>query len=86
MLNKKYDKINFTRPKSEKHLPQIIDQKQLLDSISKIQNLKRTKIKDIVRPDYSQLELTMILSRLALPMEKRTGFLRRRLPNGGSCL
>jgi hypothetical protein len=48
--------------------------------------LKKAKSKPIVIPDYSKLELSMILARLALPMEKRTGFLRRRLPNGGSCL
>jgi hypothetical protein len=46
---------------------------------------KKAKPKAIVNPDYS-LELSMIIARLALPMEKRTGFLRRRLPNGGSSL
>ena len=35
----------------------------------------------------SEQELTdMIRRQLALPMEKRTHFLRMRLPNGGSCL
>ncbi|HPN85410.1 MAG TPA: hypothetical protein PK821_08760 [Victivallales bacterium] len=36
--------------------------------------------------DSAKMELSMILSRLSMPMEKRTGFLRKRLANGGSCL
>ncbi len=35
---------------------------------------------------HEEMEIKMILSRLALPMNKRTGFLRKRMPNGGSCL
>ena len=35
----------------------------------------------------SEQELTLMIRRqLALPMNKRTHFLRKRLPNGGSCL
>lgn len=35
----------------------------------------------------SEAELTALIRRqLALPMHKRTHFLRYRLPNGGSCL
>ena len=35
----------------------------------------------------SEQELTALIRRqLALPMNKRTHFLRLRLPNGGSCL
>ena len=35
----------------------------------------------------SERELTLMIRRqLALPMNKRTHFLRKRLPNGGSCL
>ena len=35
----------------------------------------------------SELQMRdLIRRRLALPMEKRTNFLRRRLPGGGSCL
>jgi hypothetical protein len=35
----------------------------------------------------SELQLReLIRRRLALPIEKRTNFLRRRLPGGGSCL
>lgn len=44
VLNKKYNKIDFQRPRKEKHLPQIIDQQQLLESISKITNLKHKSI------------------------------------------
>jgi integrase/recombinase XerD len=43
-LNKKYDKVNFKRPKSEKKLPQIIDSEFILDKLSKIQNLKHKAI------------------------------------------
>ena len=35
----------------------------------------------------SELQMRdLIRRRLAMPMEKRTNFLRRRLPGGGSCL
>ena len=35
----------------------------------------------------SEQELTLMIRRqLTLPMNKRTHFLRKRLPNGGSCL
>jgi integrase/recombinase XerD len=44
VLNKKYKKIDFTRPRKEKHLPQIIDKEFLLDKISKINNLKHKAI------------------------------------------
>ena len=33
-----------------------------------------------------RMEINMIKARLALPPQKRTGFLRRRLSNGGSVL
>jgi site-specific recombinase XerD len=44
VLNKKYDKVSFKRPRKEKHLPKIIDSKILIDKISKIQNLKHKTI------------------------------------------
>jgi site-specific recombinase XerD len=44
VLDKKYDKINFQRPRKEKHLPQIIDRDFLLDKINQIQNLKHKAI------------------------------------------
>ena len=44
VLDKKYSKINFTRPRSEKHLPQVIDKEFLLSKISKIENLKHKTI------------------------------------------
>jgi hypothetical protein len=47
---------------------------------------KETSHKVISNPDFGKMEIAMITARLALPMEKRTGFLRKRLPNGGSCL
>lgn len=44
VLDKKYAKIDFTRPCSEKRLPQIIDKDFLLNKISKIENLKHKAI------------------------------------------
>lgn len=44
VLNKKYNKVSFKRPRSEKKLPQIIDKEFLLDKISKIENLKHKAI------------------------------------------
>jgi integrase/recombinase XerD len=43
-LEKKYDKVSFKRPKSEKKLPRVIDKDFLLDKISKIENLKHKAI------------------------------------------
>ena len=43
-LEKKYDKVSFKRPKSEKKLPQVIDKEFLLACISKIENLKHKAI------------------------------------------
>jgi len=44
VLNKKYNKIDFTRPITEKKLPQIIDSELLLEKINQIQNLKHKAI------------------------------------------
>jgi site-specific recombinase XerD len=44
VLNKKYNKIDFNRPRNEKRLPQIIDKNYLLNQISKIENLKHKSI------------------------------------------
>ena len=43
-LEKKYDKVSFKRPKSEKKLPRVIDKQFLLDKINKIENLKHKSI------------------------------------------
>lgn len=43
-LNKKYDKVSFQRPRSEKKLPQVIDKDFILDRISKIENKKHKAI------------------------------------------
>lgn len=43
-LNKKYDKVSFNRPRSEKKLPQVIDKDFILDKLSKIENLKHKTI------------------------------------------
>jgi integrase len=44
VLNKKYNKIDFERPRTEKHLPQIIDNGFLLNKINLIPNLKHKAI------------------------------------------
>lgn len=43
-LNKKYDKVSFKRPKSEKKLPQVIDHNYIKECVSKIDNLKHKSI------------------------------------------
>lgn len=43
-LDKKYDKVSFKRPRSEKKLPQIIEKEYLLEQIAKIQNKKHKAI------------------------------------------
>ena len=50
VLKKKYDKIDFQRPRKEKHLPQIIDKDFLLNKINNISNIKH---KSIVSLGYS---------------------------------
>lgn len=50
VLDKKYVKVDFTRPRSEKRLPQVIDKDFLLTQINKIQNLKH---KAIISLSYS---------------------------------
>jgi integrase len=39
-LEKKYDKVSFKRPKSEKKLPVVIDGEYIKEQLSKIENLK----------------------------------------------
>jgi site-specific recombinase XerD len=43
-LNKKYDKVSFKRPKSEKKLPRVIDGDCIKERLSKIENLKHKSI------------------------------------------
>lgn len=43
-LEKKYDKVSFKRPKSEKKLPRVIDKNFLLAQIDKIENIKHKSI------------------------------------------
>jgi len=49
-LDKKYDKVSFKKPRSERKLPRIIEKEFLLDAISKIAN---TKHKAIIALAYS---------------------------------
>ena len=44
VLNKKYDKVSFKRPKSEKKLPRVIDGEFIKAQLSKISNLKHKTI------------------------------------------
>lgn len=43
-LNKKYDKVSFTRPRTEKRLPRVIDSDFVKEKLSKITNLKHKAI------------------------------------------
>ena len=43
-LDKKYDKVSFKRPKSEKKLPQVIDSNYIKYQLSKIDNIKHKAI------------------------------------------
>jgi site-specific recombinase XerD len=43
-LDKKYDKVSFKRPKSEKKLPKVIDGEFIKTQLSKIENLKHKAI------------------------------------------
>jgi len=43
-LNKKYDKVSFIRPKSEKKLPQVIDNEFILNKLNNIKNLKHKAV------------------------------------------
>lgn len=47
-LDKKYDKVSFTRPKKEKKLPQIIESEFLKEKINQITNLKHKSIISLV--------------------------------------
>jgi len=44
VLERKYNKIDFQRPRKEKKLPQIIEHDYLINQISKIENLKHKAI------------------------------------------
>jgi integrase/recombinase XerD len=44
VLGKKYDKVSFKRPKSEKKLPRVIDGEFIKNRLSKIENLKHKTI------------------------------------------
>lgn len=43
-LDKKYDKVSFTRPKKEKKLPRVIDGELIKNRLSKIDNIKHRAI------------------------------------------
>ena len=44
VLGKKYDKVNFKRPRSEKKLPKVIDDEFIKQQLSKIKNIKHRAI------------------------------------------
>jgi len=46
---------------------------------------KRKQLKALKKENERNL-IELIRRRLALPMNRRTNFLRKRLPGGGSCL
>lgn len=43
-LNKKYDKVSFKRPRSEKKLPKVVDSVFIISQLNKIENLKHKAI------------------------------------------
>jgi site-specific recombinase XerD len=43
-LDKKYDKVSFKRPKSEKKLPRVIDGEFIKERLVKIENIKHKAI------------------------------------------
>ena len=53
-LNKKYDKVSFKRPKTEKKLPKVIDGEFIKEKLSKIKNLKQKSF-----PTCQQLHTSM---------------------------
>lgn len=48
VLNKKYDKVSFKRPRSEKKLPKVIDSELILSKLNFIQNLKHKTILTLI--------------------------------------
>lgn len=44
VLDKKYDKVTFERPRKERHLPRVIDKQFLVDRITAIENIKHRAI------------------------------------------
>lgn len=44
VLNKKYDKVSFKRPRSEKKLPKVIDSELILSKLDSIENIKHKTI------------------------------------------
>lgn len=47
-LNRKYDKVTFTRPRTEKKLPRVIDKEHIITSLQKINNIKHRAILSLV--------------------------------------
>ena len=46
-LNKKYEKVDFQRPRKERHLPRVIDKYTLIEKINNVKNLKHKAILSI---------------------------------------
>jgi site-specific recombinase XerD len=44
VLNKKYDKVSFKRPRSEKKLPKVLDSELILSKLNSINNIKHKTI------------------------------------------
>lgn len=44
VLNRKYFKVDFTRPRGEKKLPKVVDHKYITERLSKIRNIKHKAI------------------------------------------
>jgi integrase/recombinase XerD len=44
VLNKKYDKVSFKRPRTEKKLPKVVDREFIINQLFKIKNIKHKAI------------------------------------------
>lgn len=72
VLNKKYDKVSFKRPRSEKKLPKVIDSELILSKLDSIENLKHKtiltltfsvglRVSEIVKLKISDIDSTRML-------------------------
>ena len=52
----------------------------------KPRSIARRKVLDAMRKESDRQLEELIRRRLAMPVEQRMNFLRKRLPGGGSCL
>lgn len=93
VLNKKYNKVSFERPRVEKKLPQVIEQNFLINKITQIHNLKHRAILQLAfstgmrRSEVINLKLTDIDSaRMLINIKQSKGKKDRVVPLSESML